>query len=96
MSKIKRKSGHYCKICSEYKSNESFSGKGHAKHICKRCSKKSPTDTIQKTSGTHVYLPEKVVELYWGLQEIFAPAYSEEEECEKDMELQTGIDDLPF
>jgi hypothetical protein len=44
MLKQKRKSGHYCKICSEYKSNESFSGKGHAKHICKRCSKKSPTE----------------------------------------------------
>ena len=29
--------GHYCKICGEYKSNESFSGKGHARHICKEC-----------------------------------------------------------
>ena len=52
--------------------------------------------TIQRTSGTHVYLPEKVEELYWGFQEFFAPAYSEEEACEEDMELQTGIDDLPF
>jgi hypothetical protein len=34
-----KKRGHYCKICSEYKSNESFSGKGHANHICKVCSK---------------------------------------------------------
>jgi len=289
MSKKKRKSGHYCKICSAYKSNESFSGKGHANHICRRCSKKSPTEqaadmtlnrlfnmpfrklspaekswlenrlhdqreevksaaqeiykhlyphaernnrkkqlhinklsirihskvyeelrdvqnanclleadkvskkivqtvfasdgspasrqekfmldsdmakflkwivhsleifeweqdygqnnnifnflnddqlysdefdcfeecligeeevhneapetitwnvevdysngTIQRTSGTHVYLPEKVEELYWGFQGFFAPVYSEEEECEEDMELQTGIDDLPF
>ncbi|GAB6153603.1 hypothetical protein JCM17380_23530 [Desulfosporosinus burensis] len=289
MSKKKRRSGHYCKICSEYKSNESFSGKGHANHICRRCSKKSPTEQaaditlnrlfnmpfrklspaekswlenrlhdqreevksaaqeiyrllyphaernnrkkqlhinklsfrihskvyeelrdvqnaklfeadkvsnnivqtefasdgspasrqekfmldidmakflkwivhsleifeweqdygqnnnsfnvlgddqiysdefdcfeecmidiekeidnvepetitwnvevyysngiIQKTSGTHVYLPEKVEELYWGFQEFFAPAYSKEEECEEDMELQTDIDDLPF
>ena len=32
------------KLCSEYKSNESFSGKGHANHICKRCSKKSITE----------------------------------------------------
>lgn len=293
MSKKKRKSGHYCKICAEYKSNESFSGKGHAKHICKKCSKKSPTEqaaditlnrlfnmpfrklspaekswlenrlhdqrkevkaaaqeiynhlyphaernkrkkqlhinklsfrvnskvyeetrsvqnanclfeadkesneivqtvfasdgspesrqekfmldsdmakflhwivhsleifeweqdycqnnnsfneldddqiysdefdcfeeyiigiekeinniepetitwhvevnysngTIQKTSGTHVYLPEKVEELYWGFQEFFTPAYPEEEECEEDeedIELQSGIDDLPF
>ena len=29
--------GHYCKICGEYKSNESFLGKGHAQHICKEC-----------------------------------------------------------
>ena len=24
-----KKHGHYCKVCEEYKSNESFSGKGH-------------------------------------------------------------------
>lgn len=29
--------GHYCKICGEYKSNESFPGKGHAQYICKEC-----------------------------------------------------------
>ena len=28
---------HYCKICGEYKSNESFLVKGHAQHICKEC-----------------------------------------------------------
>ena len=33
----KKHKGHYCKICGEYKSNESFSGKGHAQHICKKC-----------------------------------------------------------
>ena len=32
-----KKHGHYCKVCGEYKSNESFSGKGHAAHICKKC-----------------------------------------------------------
>ena len=32
-----KKHGHYCKICGEYKSNEKFSGKGHAAHICKAC-----------------------------------------------------------
>lgn len=36
MAKKKHK-GHYCKICGEYKSNESFSGKGHVQHICKEC-----------------------------------------------------------
>jgi RimJ/RimL family protein N-acetyltransferase len=30
--------GHYCKVCGEHKANEKFSGKGHAAHICKKCS----------------------------------------------------------
>lgn len=34
-----RSHGCYCKICGQYKSNESFSGKGHAEHICKTCSR---------------------------------------------------------
>lgn len=38
MGKKKHKhQGHYCKMCGEYKSNESFSGKGHRLHICKKC-----------------------------------------------------------
>lgn len=41
MSKKKRPHGHYCKICGEYKANEKFSGKGHAAHICKSCSRLS-------------------------------------------------------
>ena len=42
MSKKKnRPHGHYCKICGEYKANEKFSGKGHAVHICKACSRLS-------------------------------------------------------
>lgn len=33
----KKRQGHYCRICDEHKANEKFSGKGHAKHICKAC-----------------------------------------------------------
>lgn len=33
----KKRQGHYCRICGEYKANEKFSGKGHAQHICKAC-----------------------------------------------------------
>ncbi len=44
MSGKKRRNGHYCRVCGEHKSNESFSGKGHANHICKSCSKKSPAE----------------------------------------------------
>lgn len=35
--KKKKKQGHFCKVCHEYKANEKFSGKGHARHICKQC-----------------------------------------------------------
>ena len=44
MSKKKRPHGHYCKICGEYKANEKFSGKGHAAHICKACSRLSTAE----------------------------------------------------
>lgn len=37
MAKKRKHRGHYCKICGDYKPNEKFSGKGHAKHICKEC-----------------------------------------------------------
>ncbi len=39
-----KKHGHYCKVCEEYKSNESFSGKGHSAHICKKCAVLSPAE----------------------------------------------------
>ena len=40
--------GHYCKICGERKSNESFSGKGHTAHICKICSRLSPQQQAEQ------------------------------------------------
>ena len=40
----KKHQGHYCKVCGEYKSNESFTGKGHKNHICKKCAKLSKED----------------------------------------------------
>ena len=42
--KKNRPHGHYCKICGEYKANEKFSGKGHAVHICKACSRLSAAE----------------------------------------------------
>ena len=31
----KRQSGHYCWSCERRRANEKFSGKGHARHLCK-------------------------------------------------------------
>lgn len=36
----KRKQGHWCWVCRCYRANEKFTGKGHAKHICKDCAQK--------------------------------------------------------
>ncbi len=42
-----RPQGHYCKVCGEYKANEKFSGKGHAAHICKACSRLSAAEQAE-------------------------------------------------
>ena len=36
---MKKRRGHYCRICGSLKSNEAFSGKGHRIHICKKCAR---------------------------------------------------------
>lgn len=44
----KKLQGHYCKVCGMRKSNESFSGKGHAAHICKACSQLSTAQQAEQ------------------------------------------------
>ncbi|MBR2767497.1 MAG: hypothetical protein IKD68_01050 [Solobacterium sp.] len=35
----KKRQGHYCIVCGRRRPNEKFSGKGHARHICRDCQK---------------------------------------------------------
>ena len=35
---MKGRRGHYCHVCKRLRPNEAFSGKGHARHVCKKCS----------------------------------------------------------
>jgi hypothetical protein len=35
----KRRSGHFCWSCSRSRPSELFSGRGHARHVCRDCSK---------------------------------------------------------
>jgi hypothetical protein len=35
----KRRSGHYCWACDRMKANEKFSGRNHARHLCKDCAR---------------------------------------------------------
>ncbi len=68
-----KKHGHYCKICGEYKSNESFSGKDHAAHICKKCSSLSPAErsgemTLTRMMNLPWYLSKEQKAWLKGLQ----------------------------
>jgi hypothetical protein len=47
--------GHYCKVCGQYKSNESFSGKGHAAHICKKCAALPATQRSENITLTKLW-----------------------------------------
>ena len=51
-SKSKKKTrklrGHYCWACGRRRANEKFSGKGHAKHICKDCAKEQRAKAKKK------------------------------------------------
>jgi hypothetical protein len=39
MAKKRKGHGYYCWFCGRTRSNEKFSGSGHARHLCKDCSK---------------------------------------------------------
>ena len=52
---VKKRRGHYCKVCSRVLPNEKFSGKGHSRHICKKCSKKSPEERNVQIKINNIY-----------------------------------------
>lgn len=39
MAKKRKRHGHYCRCCGRVRPNERYSGSGHARHLCKDCSK---------------------------------------------------------
>ena len=48
MGKKKKYRGHYCWVCKTIRPNEKFTGKGHAKHICKECWQKKRKEMREK------------------------------------------------
>lgn len=50
--------GHYCRICGESRPNESFSGRGHKTHVCKRCARlpKEQRDAAEQTDAIYSFL----------------------------------------
>jgi len=45
---MKKRHGHYCRICHSRKPNEAFSGKGHLIHVCKKCAL-LPKEKLEET-----------------------------------------------
>jgi hypothetical protein len=60
MAKKKRR-GHYCRICGEWKANEKFSGKGHAAHVCREC---ASLPQQEKNEMRHMGRIERIAEKY--------------------------------
>jgi len=48
MTRKKKQQGHYCHVCGRYRANEKFSGKGHARHICKDCAREQKAAARQR------------------------------------------------
>jgi hypothetical protein len=44
----KGRAGHYCWSCDCTLPNERFSGKGHARHVCRECSKLGTTELARR------------------------------------------------
>jgi|GEM_PF-2181869 len=57
----KKPRGHFCRICHQRKSNEKFSGRGHAAHICKACAKRGNKPPEIKDESL-VFIDEDIIE----------------------------------
>ena len=55
---MKKRRGHFCRICGNRKPNEAFSGKGHRTHVCKKCAQlpKEKRDEIEHKDEIFGYL----------------------------------------
>ena len=82
VKKKRRHNGHYCKICGCYKSNESFTGKGHARHICKQCQslpKDEQADMMRCNEVERATFRFPMRRQDWELLEKYAKKYKDRE-----------------
>ena len=82
MAKKKKQQGHYCRICGEYKANEKFNGKGHARHICKKCQslpEEVKTDMIRCNEVERAAFKYPMTRQDWELLEKYASKYKDKE-----------------
>ena len=53
--------GHYCWVCGRTRANEKFSGKGHARHICKDCQRlpREERDRVQALRDIDAFMDQR-------------------------------------
>jgi hypothetical protein len=53
--------GHYCWVCGRTRANEKFSGKGHARHVCKDCQRlpHEERDAVQALRDIQGFLDQR-------------------------------------
>lgn len=82
MAKKKKQQGHYCRICGEYKANEKFNGKGHARHICKECQslpEEVKADMVRCNEVERAAFKYPMTRQDWELLEKYASKYKDRE-----------------
>ncbi len=82
MAKKRKYSGHYCKICGERKANEKFTGKGHARHICKECQSlpdEVKADMVRCNDVMRLFGKYPFSRKDWELLEKYAKKYAKKE-----------------
>ena len=82
MAKKKKQQGHYCRICGEYKANEKFSGRGHARHICKECQslpEDVKADMVRCNEVERAAFKYPMSRQDWELLEKYAKKYKDKE-----------------
>ena len=82
MAKKRKQQGHYCRICGEYKANEKFSGKGHARHICKECQslpEEVKADMVRCNEVERAAFKYPMTRQDWELLEKYAKKYRDKE-----------------
>lgn len=60
---MKKAHGHYCRVCGRRRANEKFSGKGHARHICKACGREKRAAARMKRKAAAMGLSPSALEL---------------------------------
>ena len=52
---MKRNRGHSCRICKRRLPNEKFSGKGHARHVCRQCARMPREQREEIEQGDEIF-----------------------------------------